>query len=180
MVLIWIRHAEKLYNNEKGPPNSKQHDPGIILDEETMIHIDTLVEELIKKYGKPNRIITSPFLRTRQTSKLITEVLNVKYKIDVNIDTDIKIAEYLGFCNKDGKYNYADLEEETIQYFPSKVSLNENLISLHIRVENHINELYNSKENIWILTHGIVMCKIYEKLFNGKLRRPEPLSYFAF
>ena len=75
MVFIWIRHAEKLYNNGKGPIGSKQHDPGILRDEEQKIR--NLTRRLIKIYGYPNKIICSPYLRTRETCNYIKEELNI-------------------------------------------------------------------------------------------------------
>jgi broad specificity phosphatase PhoE len=173
MVIIWIRHAEKIYGNGKGPIGSKQHDPAIF--ESEGVKIKNLTSRLIKFFGQPDKIICSPYLRTRQTYNFMKEEFS-----NMNCLYDENVGEFLGFCNKNRNFAMKpDLEDETKKYIQKSLLLNETLLDLKIRVLNHINEIANQKENIWIITHGIFMSKVYEYLFNKEIR-PEPLDYFIF
>jgi len=173
MVILWIRHAEKLYNNGKGPIGSKQHDPGIIDGES--VKIKSLTNRLIKIFGYPDKIICSPYLRTRQTYNYIQE------QIGNNIDCiyDENVGEYLGFCRKNKFFIIPELEDETKKYIQKSLLFNETLYDLNRRVLNHIEEISSENKNVWIITHGIFMSKVYECLFNEEYR-PETLDYFIF
>ncbi len=95
MKTVWIRHADKLYNNEKGPFGCKQHDPGIIENAETLCDIDYLVRFLVQKYGIPQHIFCSPFLRTRQTAELLIKNLEKNYNVKNEYVVYNTIYEYL-------------------------------------------------------------------------------------
>lgn len=174
--IIWIRHAEKLYDNEKGPDGCRQHDPGLIMNLKLHKNIDYLVNNLIKNYGVPNKIICSPFLRTRQTMNLILEKLNNKNNI--NIEYSNNIAEYLGYCKSNNKH--ADVELETKHIMNIPILIGESIESLDSRVERHLNTVENQCGTIWVITHGIIISKIFKLISGQKLNRPEPLDSLVY
>lgn len=184
---IWIRHAEKQYNNGKSPNGLYQHDSPIKEDNEETIF--RKVQVLYEKFGFPTKIIYSPFMRTRQTKDKMLEQLK---KIDrdradkISFDVDLNISEYLGFQKPFG--NYADVDSITLSYFKDGIFLGESFQSLNCRVKQHISEqLHGQKsECTWIITHGIILTNIYHNLSkkffgaNELKHRPEALSYIYF
>ena len=174
--IVWIRHAEKLYDNEKGPDMCRQHDPGLIMNLRLHKNIDYLVNNLIKNYGFPTKIICSPFLRTRQTMNLILEKINTKNNI--NIEYSNNIAEYLGYCKSVGKR--ADLESETKNIMNTPVLIGDSMESLDTRIEQHLNTVENQSGTIWVVTHGIIISKIFKLISGQKLNRPEPLDSLVY
>jgi broad specificity phosphatase PhoE len=186
---IWIRHAEKKFDNGKAPFGYCQHDSPIKddINEEIYDKVDLLVE----KYGFPTHIIYSPFLRTRETKDhmliKLKEIDNfLAEKIEIN--HDLNISEFLGFQKPIGAN--ADTEEETRSYFKEGILLGESLKNLSIRVMNHIHDLniYNNiKERcVWIITHGIIISNVYHNLYKIKgikkdiKSRPKSLSHLCF
>jgi broad specificity phosphatase PhoE len=173
--IIWVRHAEKSYNNGKAPRGEKQHDPGIRND----IHpINSLVDELVEKHGPPDKIIISPFLRTRQTANVIKKRLQIRHNKIPSIETNTLIREYLGFCRD--KNSYADIDSETEKYLGGPIKIEESIDSLHYRVKSHIDSLSTIEDNIWVITHGIVMSTVYSILTSEEPERPKPLDYIIY
>jgi broad specificity phosphatase PhoE len=171
-TFVWIRHAEKKYKNGKGGIWDKQHDPGIIEDESPVYDV---VRKIADEYGVPDKILTSPFLRTRQTSNIIKKILLQKYDKNVEICICNNVREYLGFCkSKDG---YADLDYQTEKHIGGPVKLKETMLNLTLRLESHINTLKKTETNVWVITHGILMSKIYELYTGEQPDRPNPLDY---
>jgi broad specificity phosphatase PhoE len=186
---IWIRHADKKFDNGKAIDGYCQHDSPIKddINEEIYDKVNLLVE----KYGFPTHIIYSPFLRTRQTKdymliklKEIDEILSEK----IEINHDLNISEFLGFQKPIGVP--AKVEEETQLYFKQTILLGESLKNLNLRVMNHIYDLniFDTKKEkcIWIITHGIIISNIYHNLYKIKnikqdlKTRPKSLSYLCF
>jgi broad specificity phosphatase PhoE len=177
---VWIRHAEKMYNNGFPVNGGKKHDPGIIVDKDVFLHVGMLVDELVITWGKPDRIIVSPFLRTRQTCSLICNSLAEKYKVSPKIEYDTDIGEYLGFCKSNQLNEIADVENETRSLYSFPIKLRESLQDLNKRVYQHIKRIFTLEENIWVVTHGIVISRVYSNLYNAKLERPKPLEYIVY
>jgi broad specificity phosphatase PhoE len=172
---VWIRHAEKLYNNGRPIGQGKTYDPGIVDNIHTRNNIWALVEKLVKRLGVPEKIITSPFLRTRQTTELIVAFMFQKYGWTPIIEYSEDISEYLGFCKN--KSDPVGLEEETSKHMKRTSLLEESMASLTTRVEKHILNIHKNEKNVWVITHGIVMSKIFN-FYNGfEPNRPEPLDY---
>jgi broad specificity phosphatase PhoE len=179
--IIWIRHMEKLYNNGKATEEGQyQHDPEIIINKTTLLNVDTLISELLNKYGKPKKFIVSPFLRTRQTSDILLGILNSKYDIYPKVEYSTDISEYLGFCRKQYVKEKADLEPKTRELFKFNVYLGESFNHFKKRLENHIYNIENENQNVWVITHGIVLSSIYTYLSKKIPKdRPEPLDYIS-
>jgi broad specificity phosphatase PhoE len=186
--MIWIRHGNKMYCNGKAPEGFHQHDPP--LKEDAKEDIYKKVNSLLYEFGFPDRIICSPFLRTRQTVEIMLEqlyLLNVKKASTINVEMDMNISEYLGFQKP--YFNEADVDKETLELSKIKILLGESLKSLNFRVKEHISNinLFEDKsETIWVITHGIILNNVYYCLskMNGKAKqlpdRPPSLSHVDF
>lgn len=150
--LIFIRHGKKEYKNNKGPKGKPKHDPGL----DSFISNRNIIQKTFSyfyEYGFPNKIISSPFLRTRLTSKII------KHSLDTNVEIiiDKEIEEYLGHQNPKGEL--ADLDKETEKYTQPKIGV-EHFENIQKRILNFYNKIKNSQENIIIVTHGILIAKL--------------------
>jgi broad specificity phosphatase PhoE len=186
--IIWIRHGNKLYCNGKAPEGYHQHDPP--LKEDAKEDIYKKVDGLLYEFGFPDRIICSPFLRTRQTVETMLEhlyILNVKKTSNITVEMDMNISEYLGFQKP--YFSEADVNKETLDLSKTKIILGESLKSLNFRVKEHISNLNlfdDKSETIWVITHGIILNNVYYSLtkMNGKAKqlpdRPPSLSHVDF
>lgn len=168
---IYIRHAEKKYKN--GESLIYKHDPEIT--ENSYPHIKLVIDQLIKLYGLPTCIYSSPYLRTKQTANQIVEVIRDSFNLHIKIVDDVSLSEYLG-NRKDEKL---DVTNETLINNPPHP---ETFYQLEQRVKQHDleNQKYdNSYNNIWFVTHGIIVNRI-AKLYGLNLGRNIPyLSYLS-
>lgn len=186
--ILWIRHGNKLYCNGKAPEGYHQHDPPLKDDAKDEIY--KKVDTLIKEFGFPDKVICSPFLRTRQTVEKILErlfLINVKRASNIIVEMDMNISEYLGFQKP--YFEEADIHDETKKLAKTKIFLGESLNKLNSRVKDHISKLnlFEDKEEIiWVITHGIILNNVYYSLtkMNGKSKqlpdRPSSLAHVNF
>lgn len=151
--IILIRHGEKEYNNNKGPPGKPRHDPGL-KSSLTKRGVGQKILSYFSIYGNPNKIISSPFLRTRQTSQIIKRFLPLE--VEINIDKEVE--EFLGFQKPVGEL--ADLDIETKKYTQPKLGV-EKLDQIQKRILNFYNKInQGNEENILVVTHGILISKL--------------------
>lgn len=166
--MLYLRHADKQYANG----NSKMFplDPGIT--KKGKEKIITLVPYYIKKYGTPSTIISSPYYRTRQTTSIIASTIyNITGKT-VNVSYDSIIGEYLGHQKIQ---NIATcLRPETLSYAPIYLETWEQYIT---RITEHKQDTENSKNNIWYVTHGLLIQSI-SSLYGKKIEYPGSLQGF--
>ncbi len=145
---IYIRHAEKAYQN--GKSENFIHDPDITSDgrEESR----ALAQNLIKLYGIPKVIISSPFMRCRETAlEMLEEV-----KSDIRLKCDPLISEYLGNHNR----VKLDVREDTLIHHPPHP---ETFVHFECRVRCHndsMRDFDRSSGVVWIVTHGLVINRI--------------------
>lgn len=86
MVRIYIRHATPLYSNNRN--RDYGYDSPII--EESVLSIRLRARELMLKYGRPEMIVCSPYLRTRQTGAImLDEVVSTGSILDETEADDI-------------------------------------------------------------------------------------------
>lgn len=142
---VFIRHAEKQYKN--GKANIFSHDPAIVDGQK--LNIQALVNNLKRSHGNPDLIITSPYLRCRQTTQEIVKCLNV----NVPIRIDNRISEFLGH------HKSQDVHHETMKHNPPHPEI-------YKQFEGRVMDFYMSvsedNRNIWIISHGIVMKTIFK------------------
>lgn len=180
-MIIWIRHAEKLYANGKNSNGFLQHDSPIKYDKITEELIYNLVENLVLKFGLPDKIICSPFLRTRQTSSIINNILFKKYNINLEVEISTDIGEFLGYCKCPDRNAIADIDLDTRRYYDKDVRLNETIDQVKYRAKKHISKIIeDTGKNIWIITHGILISKICEILYNDEKFYPGTLGYMTY
>jgi broad specificity phosphatase PhoE len=173
---VWIRHAEKVYNNGKSYGRGSQHDSPIELNMWLEGKIHRLCDDLCEKIGVPEYVVVSPFLRTRQTAALILDYLKTKYNCTPTIEYSNDVSEYLGYC----KGEYADVETETSQIYGGPIKIQENVNELDSRIENHLVSMKNKKKSTWVITHGMIISRVYTMLEGESLDRPEPLEYIVY
>lgn len=175
---IWIRHAEKKYNNGWPTDGGRLHDSPIADDSQISIDIENMVKDLVEKYGVPDKIITSPFLRTRQTTLLIKQSIKSLYDRDINIEYSTDIGEFLGFCKN--KNEEADLDIETKKYYKEPYIIGERIKALYERLVYHIKKINRTENNVWLVTHGMIISKIHAIFNTVEPTRPKPLDYILY
>lgn len=147
---IYIRHADKEYAN--GDASRFKHDPGITTD--SIVKARMVAKHLVNQWGPPDRIILSPYRRTRETAAIMNSVLGKK--VPMHVDTDI--AEYLG----NHRNVPIDVTESTLVHQPPHP---ESFSQMKSRVKTHHNRIttYGKKKKrgiIWIVTHGLIIKQI--------------------
>lgn len=162
---IYIRHGQKLYRN--GRAEKYKFDPGLTYKGQQQ-SIRT-ARHLVERFGPPDQIICSPYLRTRDTAKNMSKVL-VK---DCPISIDKNLSEYLG----NHKQHDLDVTETTKSYNPPHP---ESFLELKDRVKHHNLEIMkqNIKHKIiWIVTHGLI---IKELATLNNLKRPKHVRNLGY
>jgi phosphohistidine phosphatase SixA len=153
---LYIRHAEKEYKNGKNEEFSLDPD----ITEEGKISAFNKFKLLFATYGAPERIITSPYLRTRTTAEMARSVIFEQTNIYIEIEYDNQLGE----CLKNQKDKDLDicLRPETLIHNPIP---SESLKQYNNRIYAHTKK---SQYNTWYITHGfniytiasIKKCKI--------------------
>lgn len=148
---IYIRHAQKAYRNGRAPSNNPNHDPP--LTERGKRETRKLAEKLLQYYSVPTRIITSPYLRARQTALILAEVVAAKSR-SIAVKCERDLSEYLG--NHSDKS--LDVTIETAMHNPPHP---ESYSCFQQRIlRYHCTYIKGDQEVIWIVTHGIVINEI--------------------
>ena len=147
---IYIRHADKEYAN--GDANLYKHDPGITSDgvEKTRM----VAKHLLEQWGPPDRIVLSPYRRTRETAAIMNSVL--PKKVSMHVDTDV--SEYLG----NHRSVPIDVTESTLVHDPphpeSFTDMKSRVKDHHIKITNYAKR--KKKGIIWIVTHGLIIKQV--------------------
>jgi len=159
---IYVRHADKEYVN--GDADMYKHDPGIT--ERGVEKSKMVAEHLIEQWGIPNRIVVSPYRRTRETAKVMRSVIGKKIPIHV----DREVSEYLG----NHREVDIDVTESTLVHDPPHP---ETFTDMKNRVKSHHHKItkYTKKTSgvIWIITHGLIMRQV-ASLIGIKMTRDFP------
>jgi len=151
-----IRHGVKMWNNGKNKYLS--HDPP--LDEKYNYKIYEIKNILVNDF-EPNCILSSPFLRCRQTAEILSNN-------NIPIYIDPLLREYLGNWKNIQSNNF-----DTVTYnYISNVKIVENFDELKSRVEMLKQQLKNIN-NVWVVTHGIII----NLLTNRKVNEAEYIKY---
>jgi len=137
---------------------------------ENQNHLMQHVKYALNIYGPPDIIVSSPLIRTIETSKIIQNICK-----EFNYDIEIVIDKYLHECEESIVDSYL-LSDQTQKYYPN--GINENKINdLPYRLDYIINNLIaQSKCKLWIITHGSLI-KNLALASNFKLKRIEEGSF---
>tara|TARA_R110001632_G_scaffold68930_3_gene161631 strand:+ start:1145 stop:1672 length:528 start_codon:yes stop_codon:yes gene_type:complete len=171
MSLLFIRHGDKEYANGKNPPNKPAHDPDLLDNQKELI--EKLTIDLVSKYGKPDKLIVSPFNRTRQTAKIMQSTILEKYNKFCILYYDKEVGEFLGFQKPKNKR--ADVSDLTAMHNKPLLGV-ENLQDCRERIINFYRDVEKNK-NIWIITHGILISFLHTHLYEER-RKFSYLDYF--
>ena len=138
---IFLRHGEV-----KNPKDILYYNiPGYELSKLGKSQAEHSAKVLSKNF-KIDQIISSPLLRARQTSEIVSKKLKMEFTISE------KITEWDGLLNWKG-YTFNEIIEtnEFLIYNddPTKLSTNETFFETFQRVE----ELYNKNKNTLFVTH---------------------------
>lgn len=187
VIYIYLRHGPKEYKNGRATRGRPQHDPPIMRT--SISFCQEMGTLLIKNYGIPKIVIVSPYLRTRQTGKLLTNSL--PYYIKNCFYTDNNIAEYLG--NLEGNI---DVTNETLDYATDPVShqlllkMGESKLEFNLRIKEHLTMLqitpvdeeddeFDCKTTVvWVVTHGYTISTIYNILKESGFTGCDKDSYY--
>lgn len=147
---IYIRHADKEYAN--GDANLYKHDPGITSDGVEKARM--VAKHLLEQWGPPDRIVLSPYRRTRETAAIMNSVL--PKKVSMHVDTDL--SEYLG----NHRSVPIDVTESTLVHDPPHP---ETFSDMKSRVRDHHIKITNyskrkKKGIIWVVTHGLIIKQV--------------------
>lgn len=170
MNITWIRHGEKTYKNGNAPPGSHDHDPP--LKRNVIYKVTELCNYLDFTTGTPTKIITSPYTRTRETSKMIRDYYYRKYNIFIPIYVDNNISEFLGWKKPIG--GKADVSEETSSFI-SPILGTEKLKDVEERTKKHIENLTPDNFTL-VITHGIVINYVNKYLTGFKFNNIKELK----
>ncbi len=164
--MIFVRHGKKEYSN--GKSENYSCDPS--LTSEGIVEAIDKFQNILEKYGIPEKIISSPFERTRQTAEIAQSVIyNISgKKIDIYFDRNL--GEYLGNQAKSNPNIKESLRNETLMLNPH---IKENWYAFHNRIKKYCNGLKTG--NVWHISHGLVIQKIAE-CYGYKIRHPSEVS----
>ena len=148
---VYIRHTNKQYAN--GDAVMYKHDPGIT--EKGVEKSKMVAEHLVEQWGIPDKIIVSPYRRTRETAQVMKSALPTTKDIPIYIDREV--SEYLG----NHRTIPIDVTESTLAHDPPHP---ETFSEMKLRVRSHHQKITNyTKKNsgvIWIVTHGLIMKQV--------------------
>lgn len=161
--MLYIRHSYKKYAN--GMSTTFSLDPP--LTDHGREKAQEKFTQLLKKYGVPDKITTSPFLRARETAQIAQDVILSETGISVPIKYDRDIGENLEHHqDKDIKQH---LRPETLQYLPYPPEKHWQFVK---RVKNH---RLSDPGNGWYITHGyIIYC--LAKQYKQTIKYPHELQ----
>ena len=162
-TLVLIRHARKLYGNKDGC--IPRYDPAII-DSEWERAPDILGEYIETHSIKPTRIISSPYLRTRETSQILSDITSVP------IEINRLVSEFLGW-NKD--FSEDNFHPCTFKHDPIPPEKKNDYTTRINNALGSILEETKKDEVVWVVTHGYgVRTFLLSK--NFKLNSVKPLT----
>lgn len=168
-MIIFIRHAEKLFENG----NSEQYalDPGITKEGAKKARIK--FRNLIRQYGIPPQIISSPYLRTRQTALIAQKTIFDLTGIKTPIIYEPAIGEYLGFQKNINVHK--DLLAQTLHLHPVT---KETWKQYSKRIYDFTQYITDRSFDGWFISHGLVIQSI--SFFKGnKIEYPLALAGWA-
>lgn len=147
-LFVFIRHAQKLYDN--GKSETYPFDPSL-----TSKGIEKSYEvaaELIEKFGQPDLILCSPYLRTRQTAEIFAS--QCQSSTQIMIDRDL--SEFLG--NQES-LSINDVLPETWENSPYPP---ETMQQFQTRVRRFYNSVKRDANSglVFVITHGIFLNTI--------------------
>lgn len=161
MPILLLRHGQKKWNNtarmERGfdPP----------LDPSQFPDMDYLWRSLLS-LGEPDSIVASPYLRTRQTARLVCHNLGI-----ADFSVDSRLSEFLGHQSRadtcsDRRLDYL-LSESTRGYLPALI-LDK---GRYMRAAQR----FPLEDSCWYITHGLFIGAVASE-YGLALDRPREFT----
>ena len=186
--LILVRHGKTLCN-EKGALSG--------LTDSVLSEVGKLQGEKIANYLRDeeiDKIYTTPFTRTRETIKRLSEIKNIKIE-ETNKLNEINFGDFEGLSFKEIDEKYPEEVEKMIKEgFEYKYPNGESLVDTFVRVKEEIDRMVRENDNstILICSHGgtirniisYLLCGDYKyhwnfKIDNGSITEIELNNNFA-
>lgn len=162
--MLYIRHGLKAYRN--GESDKFYFDPP--LTEQGKSTAIARFSDLLFKQGLPQYIVSSPYLRARETAQIAHDVILQLTGVSVPINYDPLLGEYLG---NQRKKDLADgVRSETLELQPIPP---EEWRDYSARIQRHIAQ---ATEYTWYITHGVVIQSIAYLKAGKKLPQPSELT----
>lgn len=179
MRIFLIRHAESTQNTRENFDNLP--DPQIPLTQKGISQAEDCAE-FLKNYCQENKIdlensvmFTSPYIRARQTAKIINKKLNVK-----KIKEDISLIEHQRGLfenqNEDWKIDFPKEYEYVTNYrnhnnkfyvkFPQGESPFDVALRTRIFIDTLFRDVSEGVENFFIVSHGTTIRCLLLSYFN--------------
>lgn len=154
-IYIYIRHAEKVYDNKQGLESRKRYAFDSPIKPNQKDKFKAYAKSLIINYGMPTLLLSSPFLRCRETRNLMID--DVPKNVEQAIDP--VLSEYLANQLKNVHALDYHIHPMTLQYGVC-FDKHENQFTERCRV--HVEHMRNFDGVIWVFTHGFNCSKIKE------------------
>ena len=153
MSILFIRHGKKTHKNNRAPVNGKNNDyygldPDLTLEGKE--EAGDKFRELINNHQIPDKIITSPYLRTRKTAEIAQTIIFEVTSQFVEIIIDKELSEFLNKQKHDTILG-DELHPDTWHHKPKHPEYKN-------QYKKRMNRCYNSyknKNNVWVITHGL-------------------------
>jgi len=170
MVLIYIRHCR----DESEDSATFTHDAKITKRGKRECQKATL--DLVEKYGVPRTIVTSPFLRARQTSKIMKDIIKKTKGAKVKIIVDRSLGRFFTHEQR----VKPEIRPETVTYNPIIDKSPREMIK---RIKKHLRKViskdyHKRSEVFWCISHGVIIKKLVEALGQKAPEQVEFLESF--
>lgn len=154
---VYFRHGPRL-NLNLDPPlksnvNQQVKDVGLKISAE---------------YGTPKSIITSPYIRTRQTAQIFSKLFTPPIKLMV----DSRLSEKLSIRKRTGRGPPGEYDPMTASY-PNLPKLGETDLEVKTRLSQHLADFSTNLDETWFVTHGYILQALVE-LYGSKVPFPPP------
>ena len=166
--MLYIRHAQKLYRN--GRSSEYSLDPG--LTEEGRQAAKLKFTALVQTYKLPSKIISSPYLRARETAIIAQDIILNLTGNFIEISYDPLLGEYLGPHHKHRNLNEC-LHAETLIHNPIPPETWDQYI---LRIAKYMETIQpDCWVNTWVVTHGLIIQSISSRS-GMKISHPHELE----
>lgn len=166
--LAFIRHGHDEYRNETYRDDNRLTTMGVTQAQE-------MGSLLLQKYGHPNIIYCSPFRRTIETARQMTNGLTDKEMEKIKVVSDPMLGRWFHGEER----NNPDVDIETQQSgVPTDESYSQFLQRCNKRLDELEAEMLSGKK-IWVITHTLPYKNAGDR-YNARLpRRIEFATYFV-
>ena len=158
---LYIRHGERMSRNIDTP-----------VTEEGLIKAKERAVKLLEFYGEPDYIVTSPYLRCRQTAAAINSYFDTPKQIYVDTRISSKSMALKRVSLSGDVTKVGSVSATTLIHSPP---LNEPRGNVKNRIMDHRIEYQSKSMNIWFVTHRGCINDILE-IYGCKGKYVKPLG----